>query len=187
MKRVNLLPQHKQSELYYEDLYRSVTTWVILCSAILVIGILAQIAVWVYLEHKQQSIIEEVGQLQQQIDKSENAEVKQEIREINTLMTDFENLYSAAPQWSKVLKAFVRLVPAGVEISSFTADHKTGSIEISGYSPTREQVIELYNNINADKDHFKNINYPLENVAKPTDIQFNFEFFISDGVLVPKP
>lgn len=187
MKRINLLPQHKQSDLYYEDLYHSVTTLVVLSIVILLLGVVAQVFVWIYLDRQEKVLTTEVVELQQQIDKSENAQVKQEIREINTLMTDFESLYLSTPQWSRVLKSFARLIPDGVLISSFVADSKTGEIEISGYSPTREQVIELYNNINGDKEHFKNINYPLENVAKPVDVQFNFSFFIQDGILIPKP
>lgn len=186
MKRINLLPQHKQTDLYYEDLYRSVTTLVILSVLILLLGIVAQIFVWIYLDRQEVAISAEVADLQQQIDKSENAQVKLEIREINTLMADFESLSKSTPKWSTVLKSFARLVPNGVLITTFVADSKTGEIEISGYSPTRDQVIELYNNINGDKEHFKNINYPLENVAKPVDVQFNFLFFIQDGVLIPK-
>lgn len=185
MKRINLLPQLKQTDLYYEDLYHSVNTLVFLSVGILLLGIVAQIAVWVYLEQREAHVVQDVIDLQQQIDKSENAQVKQEIREINALMSDFETLGKSSPQWSVVLKAFARLVPNGVRISSFVADAKTKEVEISGYSPTREMVIELYNNINADKENFKDINYPLENVAKPTDVQFNFTFFIQDGVLIP--
>ncbi len=187
MKRINLLPQHKQSDLYYEDLYHSVNTLVVLSVVILLLGIVAQVLVWIYLQRKEVSIVERVTEMQQQIDKSENAQVKLEIREVNTLMADFEGLSNSTPQWSRVLKSFARLVPNGVLISSFIADSKTGEIEISGYSPTREQVIELYNNINGDKANFKNINYPLENVSKPVDVQFNFTFFIQDGILLPKP
>lgn len=187
MKRINLLPQHKQSDLYYEDLYHSVNTLVFLSVGILLLGIVGQIGVWLYLDQREAKVLAEVTELQLQIDKSENAQVKKEIREINTQMSDFENLANTSPEWSKVLKAFARLVPNGVLISSFVADSKTGEIEISGYSPTRELVIELYNNINADKTNFKDINYPLENVARPTAVQFNYTFFIQEGVLVPKP
>lgn len=186
MKRINLLPQHKQSDLYYEDLYRSVNTLVVLSVAILLLGVVAQVFVWIYLDRKEATVSAKVTAIQQQIDKSENAAVKQEIREVNTLMQDFDNLSRTTPQWAAVLKAFARLVPNGVKISSFDSDAKTGAIEISGYSPTRDLVIELYNNINGDKTNFKDINYPLENVSRPNDVQFNFKFFIQDGVLIPK-
>lgn len=186
MKRINLLPQHKQTDLYYEDLYHSVNSLVGLSVVILLLGIIVQVGVWVYLDRREASLVDQVTELQLVIDKSENAEVKREIKQINSQMTDFNNLTIGAPKWSEVFNAFSRLVPNGVLITTFVSDAKTGTVEISGFSPTREQVIELYNNINADKEHFKDINYPLENVAKPTDVQFNFKFFIKEGVLTPK-
>ena len=57
------------------------------------------------------------------------------------------------------------------------------SISINGFSPTRELVIELYNIIRNDTKDFKNINYPLENVALPKDNNFHFVFFIQDKLL----
>lgn len=187
MKRINLLPHHKQTELYYENLYHSVSVAAVLGVAILLLGIVVQVGVWMYLDSKEQSIIAEVETLKQQIDKTENSALKQEIRLINSQMQDFETLAKSSPKWSSVLRTFSSLVPEGVKISSFTADSKTNLIEVAGYSPTREMVIELYNNINADKEHFKDIDYPLENVAKPTNVQFTYSFYIQDGVLIPKP
>ncbi|HMR55156.1 MAG TPA: hypothetical protein PKD34_01010 [Candidatus Doudnabacteria bacterium] len=187
MKRINLLSKTKQTELFFEDLYRGVVTLVILGSFVLLAGVAAQIAVWIYLEQKEASVVAQVASIQQQIDESENAQLKAQVSEINALMYDFETLSKQTPQWSRVLKAFAQLVPNGVRVSEFFADAATGTIEISGYSPTREAVIELYNNINGDKEHFKEINYPLENVSQPTNIIFNYTFTIQDGVLVPAP
>lgn len=186
MKRINLLPIHKQSELYYEDLYHSVSVAAVLGVLILLLGVVAQVAVWFYLDAKEKSVTIEVDTLKQQIDRTENAQLKQEIKLINNQMVDFESLSKLTPKWSAVLTAFAKQIPADVRISSFTAEVKTGKIEISGYSPTRELVIELYNNINSDKEHFRDIDYPLENVAKPTEVNFNYSFFIQDGILVPK-
>jgi Tfp pilus assembly protein PilN len=186
MKRINLLSKTKQTELFFEDLYRGVVTLVVLGTFVLLAGVVIQIAVWVYLQQKEASVIAEAAAIQQQIDESENAQLKAKVKEINALMSDFDRLATQTPQWSRVLKAFAQLVPNGVKITNFSADAATGTIEISGYSPSRELVIELYNNINGDKEHFKEINYPLENVAKPTNIIFNYTFTVQDGVLVPK-
>lgn len=186
MKHINLLPKHKQTELYYEDLYHSTLVAVILGVAVLLLGVVIQIFVMIYLGSKESRVSAEVETLKQQTDKTENAELKRQIRLINNQMSDFEQLAANSPRWSKVISAFAKLVPKGVKINTFKADSKTSKIEITGFSPTREAVIELYNNINTDKAHFKDINYPLENVSKPTNVQFNFAFYIVEGVLMPK-
>lgn len=186
MKLINLLPSKKQTELYYEDLFHSTSIAAALGVVILLLGVVAQIFVMFYLENKETKIGVEIGIYKQQTDKTENAEQKTQIKLINSQMQDFEKLAQSSPQWSKVLLAFGALVPKGVKISNFEADSQTGKVKVIGFSPTRDSVIEFYNNINADKDHFKDVDYPLENVSKPTDILFNYSFTIQEGVLIPK-
>lgn len=187
MKRINLLPRGKQHELSYERTLYSLTVAIVIAVVILVLGVVLQFGVWSYLNRKVVASTAEIEELKRVANKSENATVKEQIKKANSQITDFNSLAARTPQWSKVLTAFVANVPDGVKITNFTADTLKSEITIGGYSPTRDLVIDLYNNINADKDHFKNINYPLENVTKPTDVKFNFTFGIVDGVLVQAP
>ena len=73
--------------------------------------------------------------------------------------------------------------PQGVKINSFNIDPVGKSVTINGISPTRDLVIELYNNILNDSNDFYNINYPLENVVLPVNVDFHFTFFIQDKLL----
>lgn len=187
MKHINLLPKTKQSELAHESAFYSVAVAVGICTAILLVGVLVQLAVGFYINRAAVSIEAQIEQLKKMANKSENAEVKKQIMETNAQITDFSSLAKSTPEWSEVLEAFVSDVPAGIKVTQFDGELKTGEINIRGYSPTRDQVIDLYNNINADKTHFKDINYPLENVTQPTDVRFNFQFTVADGILTPKP
>lgn len=184
MKRINLLPKLKQQELSYERTLYSVTVAVVIATVILLIGVLVQFGVWTYLNRKTQASEAEIELLKATASKSENAEVKEKIQRANSQIIDFNNLMAKTPAWSEVMAAFVKNVPAGVKITAFEADAVKKEISIAGYSPTRDSVIDLYNNINADKDHFKNINYPLENVTQPTNVRFIFTFNIANGVLI---
>lgn len=186
MKKINLLPKPRQSELTYEQIYHSIFVAVVLAVCILLIGVVVQLLTWAYLERSQVTLAADIEQLKRAIDKTENAELKKQIQYANSQMKDFANLGNLQPQWSPLLDAFASKIPAGVKISQFSADSTKLKVDITGYSPTRELVIELYNNINADQEHFKDIDYPLENVAKPVDVQFHFTFYIAEGVLVPK-
>lgn len=187
MKIINLLPKAKQEELRYEELFHSVGVAAVLAVAILVAGLVTQLGLRVYLNHQHNVIANDIEQIKRAIDKQENNEIKSKIRLTNAQMNDFKSLAESTPAWSQVLLAFSSLVPEGVKINQFTADLTARKITINGQSPTREQVIALYNNISqADKD-FKDINYPLENVAKPTNVTFHFTFFIQDSLLKRAP
>jgi len=184
MKHMNLLPKPKQQELHYEQLLHSVIVAIVISTVIMSLGIIAQLGVWTYFDRSQVTTMRSIKELTQAINKTENAELKKEIQLVNSQIKDFANLSTATPKWTVVLEAIAAQVPPDVTIARITADEKTGKIDIAGYSPTREQVIALYNNINSDQKHFKDIDYPLENVSKPTEVQFKYSFFIQDGILV---
>ncbi len=184
IKRINLLPKQRQRELAHERILYSISMMAVFGITILLLGVLVQVGVWVYLNQKVKANEVQVEQLKSIANKTENAAVKGQIIKANGVVTDFTNLSAKTPQWSAVLQAFVSNVPNGVKITQFDADATKKEVKIIGYSPSRDLVIDLYNNINADKEHFLNINYPLENVTQPTDVQFNFTFNIVDNLLV---
>lgn len=184
---MNLLPKPNQKELRYERLFHGVMVAIILSIVVLLSGIIVQLGVWTYLERSQANRLAGIEQLKQAIDKTEHAQQKEQIQLVNNQVADFLNLSALTPKWSEVIDDFAMQVPADVKISRITVDADTLKVDIAGFSPTRESVIALYNNINADKENFKDIDYPLENVAKPINVQFRFSFFINDGVLTPKP
>lgn len=182
MKLINLLPKSRQQELYFEQLFHKLTfvLWLTAFSFLLVLG--AQLAVKIYLESQSRDIASQISLLKSQVNKSDNEQIKKSIKSINDYISDFKNL-SVTPKWSKVLNAFAKLPPDSVGVTSFNVDLKTKSVNIQGFAPRREDVIQLYNNIASDNKEFYNIDYPLENVAKPLDNQFHFNFNIRDDLL----
>jgi hypothetical protein len=183
MKTINLLPKIRQQEIRYEAMLGALWVIVSLSAASFALVFLAQIAVKVYLQIEAGSIKSQTAQLQSEVDKQQNADVKAQVKAVNDLISDYSNLVASSPKWSKVIKAFAPLPPQGVKINSFNIDPVGKSVTINGISPTRDLVIELYNNILNDSNDFYNINYPLENVVLPVNVDFHFTFFIQDKLL----
>ena len=173
MKTINLLPKLRQLELRYIAMLRSVWVVVMLSAASFAAVFLVQAGARLYLHAEAASIEKEIAELQEQVKKEENAKVKAQVKIANDLVSDYKNLADASPKWSK----------EGVRINNFAIDPLKKSVNISGFSATREAVIELYKNILADADNFFGIDYPLENVSKPANINFHFTFFVSNGLL----
>jgi len=142
-----------------------------------------QFATKFYLQAKAKSTAEEIVQLQSQVNKGDEGVIKAQILKANNSIADYNTLAAAAPRWSKLLKAFPPLVPQGVEINSFNVNVPARSVGISGLSPTRDLVIQLYNNILKDDKQFYNIDYPFENIVNPTNVAFHFTFYIRDGLI----
>lgn len=183
MKVINLLPKPRQEELHFEAMLRSLLTVCVYSAFSFVLVFVIQFAVKFYLQYQTEYIKNEIKVLQGKVAEQQNSNVKVKVNTINNLITDYNNLAETSPKWSKVIKAFIPLVPEQVKIVSFNVDPNTKSVNITGVSPTREKVIDLYNNVLKDNKSFYNINYPLENVAKPTNVNFHFTFLYKDDLL----
>ncbi len=183
MRQINLLPKPRQEDFRYMAVLGGLylAFWITMASFILVL--LIQFSVKVYLGRQLQSFQGQIGQLRTQVDKKENSQIKGQIKNINNRIADYKNLAENSPKWSKVLKAFAVLPPAGVKITSLNVNFGPKSVAISGLAPTRELVIALYDSIRKDDKNFYNIDYPLENVIKSNNVNFHFTFYIKDDLL----
>lgn len=183
MKLINLLPKSRQEEIAYEKILKNLYSaiWISLASFALVF--LAQVAAKLYLQERQDAVQKNIENIKNQVDKKENAEVKQKIVMINNQIADYKNLADSVPKWSRVLKAFSVLPPQGVKINNFQVNVSARMVTINGFSPTREKVIELYNNLVEDSQNFYNVDYPLENLIRPTDVAFHYTFYIREDLL----
>ena len=183
MKIINLLPKEKQQELGYNRLLRVLVFVIWLTIASFVLVLFAQFGVKAYLASQKSLVENNIKDLKQQTGKEENAKIKAQIDTLNSVIEDYQSLSAGVPKLSKVVREFAPLVPAGVTVNSMRMDAEKKTVEITGLSPTRELVIELYDNIVADAKNFPGIDYPLENVARPTDIAFHFTFNINPELL----
>lgn len=183
MRQINLLPKPRQHELRYDAMLHGLWFFISMSIFSFALVFLAQLGTKFYLQMEANVFSAEIAELKGQVNKQENADLKTQINAVNNVVSDFNNLASASPRWSKVVSAFAPLPPAGVRINSMVIDSTKKAITITGNAETREDVIQLYNNILADSGNFYNIDYPLENVAKPTKIIFHFSFLIQDKLL----
>lgn len=183
MRAINLLPKSKQSELHYESLAHNMLAVILISVISFMLVLFAQFSVKVYLNQELSSTQSQIEILRQQVSKQDEASTRQEIQKYNNMIADYKNLADKVPKWSNVIKAFAKIPPDGIRINSFSVNVANRQVNISGISPTRELVIQLYNNILADNTEFSNIDYPLENVSHPTDISFHFSFLVNPNLL----
>ena len=183
MKTINLLPKTRQEELRYENILHGIIVLIWLSAASFVLVFLAQFGAKLYIQGRTQNIQGSIQTLQSQISKQNNDALNGQITALNNTITDYASLTAGAPQWSRAIIALTPLPPAGVVINSFSADASTRQASITGFSPTRDLVIQLYNNIASDSKDFTNIDYPLENVVNPVKVTFHFEFTIQPTLL----
>ncbi len=185
-KVINLLPREQQRELGLRSWYRALVRFYVLALTTFVLVALLFAGTWWYLRLAEQNLAHEAENLRTKSTTQETTDLKKQIKIINNQIEDYNTLTAALPRWSVLLRQFATLVPRGAQIQNFGVDSTKRQIIISGFASTREDAIQLHDNIAADNAHFTNIDYPLENIAKPKNVGFKYSFIVKPEVLSSK-
>lgn len=182
-KHINLLPKEKQKELVLRGWFRTLLrVYALSAASFVLVGVLFFGAAS-YLSLQEKDLQGEAEELRALAATDEATKVKLSVKTVNGYVDDYLTLAAAAPKWSQLLREFTKLVPTGVQVQSFTVDATRKQVTIQGFGATREQVLALYDALVAASDRFTGVDYPLENVAKPTNINFHYSFTVKDQVL----
>jgi len=184
MRIINLLPKYEKEayrKLRILSHLREFTLWSFV-TYVVVLAIL--IGTHFYIQKNLFNIDNDIALEKQIIAKADNAAIKSQLDFNNGSVADYNQLAQTNPTWSRVLEGFSNLVPQGVAIKEFSANLADGKIQINGTAQTRDAVLVLRQNIIASS-LFQNIDFPLDNLQKPTNTSFHYTFFLKTGVLKP--
>lgn len=180
---VNLLPKEDQSETRIDKISNFVAIfffWVVL--SLLILSLLFLVA-YVYLKSEYNQISTQIDLQRQVVSKNENVRIKKELNDLNIRLFNLVNLDKYHGNWSEVILKFSGLLPADVAIDSFSADRSTSRIQIIGVAKSRDSVLKLRENLLAS-DYFENVNFPLSNLIRPTEVSFRYTFFVKAKALL---
>lgn len=186
MKQINLLPKSEQKLIHQEKIYASIKTFMFWSFFMYIIVAFALVGGKYYVQYAASNLDADIAQQKAIIGKQDNVNLKKEIDNYNAIVTDYNQLTKNFPTWSKVVKAFADLVPPEIYLTNFSANTKTGKIDIIGVGGTREAVLELRDNILASPE-FRNIDLPFENLAKAKNVSFHYTFYVKEVKPLPEP
>lgn len=182
-KQINLLPKSKLKQLELRSWFFGLVSLYVIAGISFGIVLAVQGGILWYLKVRAKGLEAETETLRQFASAKESTDVRNQVTFINNRVNDYNNLARGTVRWSKLLTLFSEVVPAGVQIQSFAVDSIKKQVAISGYAPTRELVILLHDNIAAKPRYFTKLDYPLENVTRPTNIAFHYTFTVQEEAL----
>jgi len=101
-----------------------------------------------------------------------------ELEKANNYFSSLKSFYQRKILISQFLEKITKNLPEGVFLTNLNLsfdEEDTVKVSISGFSPNREVLLSLMNNLNEEKS-FSEVYFPTENWVKPNDIQFNTTF-----------
>lgn len=101
-------------------------------------------------------------------------EFEEKIKEINSKLVVIDEIQSNYLKITPILLSLAKITPSDVYIKSFTIDKVKGQFQINGWAKERGRLLIFQNNLE-NIGFFKEIDFPLSNLLREKDINFEFK------------
>jgi len=168
---INLLPQKEKETLQQEETRKIVLILGILVLAFLTSLTLIFFAININVNSKlvEQKTIVQTEEERLKTEEIEN--LKKKIVSLNENLSKLGSFYSQHVYLTEVLEKISQLLPTGVYLINFSYQKNNSQIALSGYSPTREALIEFKEQLERENS-FQQVFFPTSNWVKPKEINF---------------
>lgn len=175
---INLLPPTERENLIKEARLRLFFVWGIFVLFFLTAFSLVLFSINVYLAGETSSYKILIDYEQQKSSTLEAQNTEKEIGEINKRLESLNAFYLGQPKITELLRKISELIPEEIYLNSLSLDPVEGDgfrVSLTGYSKTRETLLEFKKNLESDQV-FKGIYFPPSNWVKPSDVNFSASF-----------
>lgn len=174
---INLLPSQEKEILRQEEKYKLVLILgtLFLIFLICLILILLSIRISFSGQLNVQKIL--LNQKEESFKKSPSQNLEEKIVSFNQTFSELSSFYSSRSNMVDILEKISQDLPYGVYLTNFNFDSETRQISLSGFSPSREILLELKENLEKE-ENFQEIYFFPSNWVKPNDIDFVVNFKI---------
>lgn len=177
MKRlVNLLPPQEQKQIKLQEVQNQLLSFGIwLFLSFLVLAVLLFVGRF-FLRTELRLVFDQVAAEARILSEIRKGGLRNEIEAFNHNLENFQLLQEKHENFSKILMELGRILPSDVTIDKLVINRNDKKIEISGRAGTRVSILKLRENILASP-YFTNVNFPLANLERPTDVTWRYRFY----------
>jgi len=168
---INLLPSQEKEILRQEEEYKLVLILGILFFIFLICLILILLSIKIYFSGQLnvQEII--LSQKEESFKKSRSQDLEEKILLFNQTFSELSSYYSERLSMVEISEKISQNLPYGVHLTNFNFDSETRQISLSGFSPSREILLEFKENLGKE-ENFQEIYFSPSSWVKPADIDF---------------
>lgn len=181
MIALNLLPPQEKYLLAQGRLQRLLLFYGIAIMGALLIFMVLLGTIWLYVDLQYKTIANELNSVQASLNGLDLKTQGDEVTTLNAQLQKISSIQKNQNKYSELLPALANLVTDGIRLDSLSFD-PGGKVALNGYAQKREQIIAFKDSLEKS-GLFVNIENPLSNLVKETDINFVFNFQVGSGVL----
>lgn len=172
MISLNLLPPERK-ELYR---WRKNTKKAILAGIkivfILVCFTVQFLVLDIYLAGENKALDIQINSIENTTNIKQLNSVEKSFKNLNNILVKINNISNEQVYWSSILEEIIEITPVGVQLFSLEID-SDGKFIVIGKAKAREKVLDFGKKLKNSPD-FKDIQTPLDNIIKSSDIDFKF-------------
>ena len=176
MLRINLLPLQQKKRLELKAFYQNIISSGFILFLLILFLIVFLAGFLIFLHFKYQAIENRIIVEQSKIIQTETVKgMEKKVRELNKELEELEKIQAERSNLYSILDNISQNLLIGVRVYSLEINRNSGMITVTGFSPTRENLLTI-KKILENSPNYKNIDFPLSNLANPKDINFKFSF-----------
>lgn len=183
MISLNLLPQERKETFYWRSRIKSAIFWGSKILGFLVIFCLPILFISIYINNKITDLNSRISVFEQTEEMKQIDDLGKKSQNINSVLNKIDKISGNQIYWTEVLTEMIKNIPSGVRLFSLeitpvnngseTLAAEEGKFIIIGMAKTRNEVLALEKNLKSSAN-FKNIESPLGNLTKRSDVDFKF-------------
>lgn len=182
MKLINLLPKTERREVELQIVTRQVVKFLIWSACAMAVFLLLAFGTMLYLKGEMLSVDRDIAESKKELSSSGTQQLQERVLAVNKQLKIIGSLRDQHYNWTNALSEISRILPDDVQVNSLSVDRKTAEIRLTGTAERRESVIKFWSNVKKSK-YFKNINFPLSNLERETNVPFTYTFYANKEML----
>ena len=180
---INLLPPEYKKELLKEEQYKIVLNLGIFVLLFLFCFSLILLSIEIYVSGQLEIEKQFIEQSQKEMKFSKIEDLEQKIKSVNENVSKLALFYENQTSIIKISEEISNMLPDGIYLNNISINTSKEKdyrflVSLSGFSPSRELLLELENNIKKKQEFFKDSNFPQSTWTKPVDIDFSLNLKI---------
>jgi Tfp pilus assembly protein PilN len=176
MIKLNLLPPPEKKEFARNQFQRWIIFYGVRIIGILLIFSFLLAIIWLYIDIQLQAANKDYNSIQTGLRGTDLKMQQEKTVLLNTTINKISLAQKNQKNYSGFLASLTNLVPPGIRLEAISLD-KNNEGTLNGFAQKREQII-AYKDLLDKSGLFVNIENPLSNLVKQTDINFYFKFKI---------
>ncbi len=173
MFKLNLLPPQEKKRLELTEFAFLLISFGCRLAIILIIFVVILITTYfsLFILVKAQDNLIEVRQNDEKT--QHQMEIEGKIEKVNQEARRIFIKQSELIIWTPILERLSKITPSGVYLINFSYRASSEEINITGWANNRDKLL-VFENLLKESPYFEDLNAPLSNLIKQTDINFSF-------------